>query len=128
MSAVAPGEEYNEKDAKRWVDGLTQNIDPTTIRTGVSGHVGPDSSTTFTLTDTELEAGTYSYVFACRGTGDIAFTIENAGAPVSTLEGACTGSPQEGSFVLSEVGTEFVVVSMDEPIDYLLRVTDELPG
>ena len=128
MSAVTPGEEYNEAEAKQWVDGLTQNIDLATIRTGVSGHVGPESSTNFTLTDTELEPGTYSYFFACRGEGDITFTIENAGAPVSTIAGACTGSPQEGSFTLSEVGTDFVAVSMDAPIDYLLRVTDELPG
>jgi hypothetical protein len=127
MSAVAPGEEYNEAEAKQWVDGLTQNIDPATIRTGISGHVGPESSTTFTLTDTELDPGSYSYYFVCRGDGDITFTIENAGAAVTSIEGACTGSPQGGSFTTTEVGTDLVVVSMDAPLDYVLRVTDELP-
>ena len=128
MSAVQPGEEYDPEEADRWVANLTQNIPLDTILTGVSGHVGPDSSTKFTLTDTELEAGTYSYYFACRGDGDITFTIENAGAPVTTIEGACTGTPQEGSFTLSEVTTDFVAISLDAPIDYLVRVTDELPG
>jgi len=107
---------------------MTKDIPLDTIRTGVSGHVGPESSTSFMLTDTELEAGTYSYFFACRGAGDITFTIENAGAPVATLEGACTGTPLQGSFTLSEVGTDFVTTSMDEPIDFVVRVTDELPS
>jgi hypothetical protein len=128
MSAVAPGEEYDQDEANRWAAELTQNIDPATMLNGFSGHLGSESATKFTFIDTELEAGTYSYSFACRGEGDIVFTIENAGAPVTTIEGPCTGELQSGSFTLTEVTTDFVAVSMDEPIDYLVRVTTELPS
>jgi hypothetical protein len=128
MSAVTPGEEFDQDEANLWAAGVTSSIDPASILAGHSGHLGSESAEKFTFTDTQLEAGTYSYSFACRGEGDIVLTIENAGAPVTTIEGPCTGELQSGSFTLTEATTDFVAVSTEEPIDYLVRVTAALPS
>jgi hypothetical protein len=128
VSAVDPTQPHDPDDMNNWADGITTSLEGTRALAGITTHLGPDSSTQFSLNDGTLAPGSYSYYFACRGDGDITMTISNAGAELTTLSGACSGDLQGGNFSTSEVGTDFVVTSMDAPVDVVLRVTDALPS
>jgi len=128
VSAVDPTKPHDPEDMRNWADGVTTSLEGTRTISGITTHLGPDSGTQFSNLDGTLPAGAYSYYFACRGEGEMTFTINNAGAEIAKLSGACSGDLQGGNFSTTEVGTDFVLTSMDAPIDVVVRISDPLPS
>ncbi|WP_141630051.1 hypothetical protein [Salinibacterium sp. PAMC 21357] len=127
MSAMEPGQPHDPVDMDNWVASVTANLGPQSALAGIAAHVGPDSSSSLTTSDSVLEPGSYSFFFACRGDGDVTFSVENAGVEQVTLEGSCAGKLQGGDFSTTEVGTDFVITALRAPADVVLRITDQLP-
>lgn len=127
MSAVEPGQPHDAVDMDNWVADISASLGSEPILSGVVTHLGPDSSSSLTTTDSRLDPGSYSYYFACRGDGDVTFTIENAGVEQVMLEGPCADQLMGGDFSTTELGTDFAITSLNAPVDVVVRVTDQLP-
>ena len=126
MSAVEPGQPHDAVDMDNWVASITASLGSEPTLSGVVAHLGPDSNSSLTTTDSRLDPGSYSYYFACRGDGNVTFTIENAGVEQVRLEGPCANQLLGGNFSTTELGADFALSSLDAPVDVVVRVTDRL--
>jgi hypothetical protein len=91
--------------------------------TTLHGHLDASTSLEATHTDSTLEAGTYSYHFACNGEGDIEFTAGNGDETLFEYEGECHDEDEVGQFVAEESGVTVTASSSGDAIDWAFKLT-----
>ncbi|MDO9398772.1 MAG: hypothetical protein Q7T71_19685 [Herbiconiux sp.] len=127
-SAVDPSRPFDIDEMKDWAQSIVDTIpvEPGTSLQGGSSHLDEESTQRTFVDYQSLAPGEYTFWYACRGGGELTFSITSGGVTSPTLAGACTGQVQSGDFTAAEGGTKFEFSNVGDPVDWVTRFTPRI--